>query len=48
MRLSSESFRARRASRPRAAPADLNLVGVALHGPKNAVDRTVKGARMHP
>lgn len=31
-----------------AVPAEeLNLVGVALHGAKNAVDRTVKGARMH-
>ena len=26
----------------------LDLVGLALHGPKNAVDRVVKGARMHP
>ncbi|MCD1287553.1 DUF2000 family protein [Brevibacterium sp. GP-SGM9] len=31
-----------------AVPADeLNLVGIALRGPKNAVDRVVKGARMH-
>lgn len=29
-------------------PAEqLNLVGVAMRGAKNAVDRTVKGARMH-
>ncbi|TYP84634.1 DUF2000 domain-containing protein [Blastococcus xanthinilyticus] len=28
--------------------ADLDLVGVALHGPKNVVDKVVKGARMHP
>ncbi|MGY2067748.1 DUF2000 family protein [Blastococcus sp. SYSU DS0619] len=28
--------------------ADLDLVGLALHGPKNAVDKVVKGARMHP
>ena len=28
--------------------ADLDLVGMALHGPKNAVDKVVKGARMHP
>ncbi|WP_208094694.1 DUF2000 family protein [Brevibacterium limosum] len=31
-----------------AVPAEqLNLVGVAMRGAKNAVDRTVKGARMH-
>jgi hypothetical protein len=28
--------------------ADLDLVGLAVHGPKNAVDKVVKGARMHP
>ena len=28
--------------------ADLDLVGIAVHGPKNAVDKVVKGARMHP
>ena len=28
--------------------ADLDLVGIALRGPKNAVDRVLKGARMHP
>jgi hypothetical protein len=27
---------------------DLDLVGIALHGPRNAVDKTVKGARLHP
>ncbi|WP_028650714.1 DUF2000 domain-containing protein [Nocardioides halotolerans] len=27
---------------------DLDLVGVALHGPRNAVDKSVKGARLHP
>jgi hypothetical protein len=27
---------------------DLDLVGIALHGPKNAVDKVVKGASMHP
>jgi hypothetical protein len=26
----------------------LDLVGIAFHGPKNAVDKTLKGARMHP
>ena len=30
------------------AGADLDLVGIAVHGPKNAVDKMVKGARMHP
>lgn len=33
----------------RAVPtADLDLVGLALHAPKDAVDKVVKGARMHP
>ena len=27
--------------------ADLDLVGLAVHGPKNAVDKLTKGARMH-
>ena len=27
--------------------ADLDLVGIALHGPRNGVDKVVKGARMH-
>ena len=27
---------------------DLDLVGIALHGPKNAVDKVVKGAHLHP
>lgn len=30
------------------ARADLDLVGLAVHGPRNAVDKIVKGARMHP
>lgn len=31
------------------APADaLDLVGLALHAPKNAVDRILKGTRLHP
>ena len=29
------------------AGGDLDLVGMALHGPKNGVDKVVKGARMH-
>jgi hypothetical protein len=33
----------------RAVPRDrLDLVGFALHGPKNAVDKVLKGAVMHP
>ena len=33
----------------RAVPgADLDLVGLAVHGPRNAVDKVMKGARMHP
>lgn len=28
--------------------ADLDLAGIAVHGPRNAVDRTLKGAHMHP
>ncbi|QNE20811.1 DUF2000 domain-containing protein [Kribbella qitaiheensis] len=27
---------------------ELDLVGLALYGPKNAVDKILKGARMHP
>lgn len=33
----------------RAVPTrDLDLVGLAVYGPRNAVDKVVKGARMHP
>ena len=33
----------------RAVPAsELDLVGLALHGPHNAVDEVVEGARMQP
>jgi hypothetical protein len=33
----------------RAVPtAELDLVGLAVYGPRNAVDKTLKGARMHP
>ncbi|WP_327268252.1 DUF2000 domain-containing protein [Streptomyces sp. NBC_01218] len=28
--------------------AALDLVGLAVHGPRNAVDKVLKGARMHP
>jgi hypothetical protein len=32
----------------RAVPgADLDLVGLAVHGPRNGVDKVLKGARMH-
>jgi hypothetical protein len=27
---------------------DLDLVGIAMHGQKNAIDKIFKGARMHP
>jgi hypothetical protein len=27
---------------------DLDLVGLAVYGPRNAVDKVIKGARMHP
>jgi hypothetical protein len=27
---------------------ELDLVGLALHGPRNAVDKVVKGAHLHP
>ncbi|WP_420878263.1 DUF2000 family protein [Streptomyces sporangiiformans] len=33
----------------RAVPTgELDLVGIAVYGPRNAVDKVVKGARMHP
>jgi hypothetical protein len=33
----------------RAVPRDkLDLVGLALHGPRNAVDKVMKGASLHP
>jgi len=33
----------------RAAPADaMPLVGLAVYGPRNAVDRTLKGLPLHP
>ena len=30
------------------ATEELDLVAIAVHGPKNAVDKVTKGARMHP
>nr|WP_240120813.1 MULTISPECIES: DUF2000 domain-containing protein [unclassified Streptomyces] len=33
----------------RAVPTEeLDLVGLAVHGPRNAVDKVLKGSRMHP
>ena len=33
----------------RAVPTnELDLVGMAVYGPRNAVDKVIKGARMHP
>jgi hypothetical protein len=32
----------------RVPAADLDLVGLALHAPKNTVDCILKGARLHP
>ena len=39
---------ANRAAVAAVAAADLDLVGLGVHGPRNAVDKVVKGARMHP
>ncbi len=39
---------ANRATVAALAGADLDLVGVALHGPRNAVDKVLKGAALHP
>ena len=30
------------------AASDLNLVGVAAYGPRNAIDKVFKGAKLHP
>jgi hypothetical protein len=38
---------ANRAAVAAVASADLDLVGIALRGPRNAVDRITKGARLH-
>jgi hypothetical protein len=38
---------ANRAAVRAVATADLDLVGIAVRGPRNAVDRILKGARMH-
>ena len=39
---------ANRAAVRAVAGEDLDLVGLAVHGPKNAVDKVVKGAHRHP
>jgi hypothetical protein len=39
---------ANRATVSAVAGAELDLVGVAVHGPKNGVDKILKGARLHP
>jgi hypothetical protein len=46
--LFSTGFDAANRAAVRAVPRDaLDLVGLALHGPKNAVDKVLKGAHMH-
>jgi hypothetical protein len=44
---STGNDRDNRAAVKAVATGDLDLVGIAIHGPKNAVDKTVKGARLH-
>lgn len=39
---------ANRAAVRAVARADLKLVGLAVHGPRNAVDKVLKGATLHP
>jgi hypothetical protein len=38
---------ANRAAVRAVAADDLDLVGIGLHGPKNSVDKIIKGARLH-
>lgn len=38
---------ANRAAVAAVAAGDLDVVGVGVHGPRNAVDKVVKGARLH-
>jgi hypothetical protein len=40
--------RANRAAVRAVAAGELDVVGVAVYGPKNAVDKVIKGSRMHP
>lgn len=44
---STDHDAANRAAVRSVATADLDLVGLGLRGPRNAIDRTVKGARLH-
>ena len=39
---------ANRAAVRAVARDDLKLVGLAVHGPRNAVDKVLKGAQLHP
>ncbi|GAB3265447.1 DUF2000 domain-containing protein [Kineosporia babensis] len=45
---SSGNDRDNRAAVAAVPTAELDLVGLAVHGPKNAVDKVLKGAVMHP
>ena len=40
--------RANRAAVRAVPTGELDLVGLAVYGPKNSVDKVIKGARMHP
>jgi hypothetical protein len=44
---STGNDRDNRAAVKAVATDDLDLVGIAVHGPKNAVDKTFKGAALH-
>lgn len=45
---STGNYRDNRAAVEAVGTDELDLVGIGVHGPKNAVDRITKGARMHP
>jgi hypothetical protein len=45
---STGNDRANRAVVRAVARDDLDLVGIAVHGPRDGVDKAVKGARLHP
>lgn len=45
---STNNDRDNRAAVAAVETSSLDLVGISLHGPKNAVDKILKGARMHP
>jgi hypothetical protein len=44
----TDNDRDNRAAVRAVAGADLELVGIAVYGPRNGVDKILKGARMHP